>query len=61
MSPPASEDVNIQNNVRLSTVKIGSGCGKPLGDIHRNSYFGRQGYLFDSGHIDGKPSGDTSQ
>ena len=55
------QDVNVQNDVRLSTVKIGSGCGKPLGDIYGNSQSDCQGYFSDSGHFDGKPSGNISR
>ena len=42
-------------------MKIGSARGKPSGDIHINSQYDRQGYLYDSAIFDGKPSGEKPQ
>ena len=55
------QHMNVQNDVRLSTVETGSCYEKPLGNIHVNSQSDRQVYLSNSDHCDGKPSGETSQ
>ena len=54
-------DVNVQNYVCLSTVKIDSSCGKHLGEIPRKYQSDRRGYLSGNVYFYGKPSGDTSQ
>ena len=54
-------NVSVPTGVSTSTVKIGSACGKPLGNTHINSQSDCQGYLSDSVIFDGKPSGEKSQ
>ena len=56
-----SQNVTVRNEVSLSNEKIGSRCGKPSGDIHRNYQSDRQGCLSDSVILEGKPSGEKSQ